>query len=238
LYVASELAVYYPGEPRFAPDLLAVRDVDTHPRDKWVVSAEGRGLDLVLEVIVAGDRAKDLQGNVTRYASLGVEEYFVYDRGRHRLLGWQQASPGVRSYSPIVPQGGRLHSAVLGLDLVLTPNRLRFRLGDQDLLTPAEIIDRLEAQLEEGAGALEVEALRSQEVEERATEDRRLRAEADARAAEADARAAEADARAAEADARAAEADARAAEDRRLRAEADARAAALQMELERLRRGG
>jgi hypothetical protein len=59
VYVSSELAVFYPGEPRFCPDVLAVRDVDPHPRTKWVVSDEGHGLDLVIEVHHEGDRTKD-----------------------------------------------------------------------------------------------------------------------------------------------------------------------------------
>ena len=45
VYVSSNLGIYYPGEARFAPDLLAVVDVEPHKREKWVVSAEGKGLD-------------------------------------------------------------------------------------------------------------------------------------------------------------------------------------------------
>jgi hypothetical protein len=43
IYLASELPVYYPDEAMFAPDLLAVLDVETHERDHWTVSHEGRG---------------------------------------------------------------------------------------------------------------------------------------------------------------------------------------------------
>lgn len=45
IYLAAELPIYYPAEPRFAPDLLAVLEAEDHLRDKWVVSAEGKGLD-------------------------------------------------------------------------------------------------------------------------------------------------------------------------------------------------
>ena len=41
--------MYYPGERMFSPDLIAVVDVDPHPRDHWSVSAEGRGLDVARE---------------------------------------------------------------------------------------------------------------------------------------------------------------------------------------------
>jgi hypothetical protein len=50
IYLSSELAIFYPGERRFAPDLLAVADVDPHERSSWVVAAEGKGLDFVLEI--------------------------------------------------------------------------------------------------------------------------------------------------------------------------------------------
>src|SRR4051794_33590048 len=59
VYLAAELPVYYPKAPRFAPDLLAVLDVDDHERTKWFVSAEGKGLDWVMEVHYGGDRKKD-----------------------------------------------------------------------------------------------------------------------------------------------------------------------------------
>lgn len=55
IYLAAELPVYYPAARRFAPDLLAVLDVEDQDRDRWVVSAEGRGLDWVMEVHVGGD---------------------------------------------------------------------------------------------------------------------------------------------------------------------------------------
>jgi aminoglycoside phosphotransferase family enzyme len=54
IYLSAELPLYYPAEPRLAPDLLAVLDVEDAERDKWVVSAEGKGLDWVLEVHVGG----------------------------------------------------------------------------------------------------------------------------------------------------------------------------------------
>jgi Uma2 family endonuclease len=80
VYLAAELPTYYPNEPRFAPDLFVVFDADDTVRDKWIVSAEGnKGLDWVLEVHVGGDRKKDAELNVARYARLGIPEYFLYD---------------------------------------------------------------------------------------------------------------------------------------------------------------
>ena len=64
LYVAAELAVYYPGQKSIQPDLIAVNDVETHPRSSWMVSREGKGPDLALEVHHQGNWRKDFVDNV------------------------------------------------------------------------------------------------------------------------------------------------------------------------------
>ncbi len=117
IYLSSELGVYYPGEPRFAPDVLAVTDVERNPRDRWVVSHEGKGLDLVIEVHVSGEWKKDFEANRKRYGRLGIPEYFLFDRIKDRLFGWRLPESTARVYEPIVPQLGRYASSVLGLEL-------------------------------------------------------------------------------------------------------------------------
>jgi Uma2 family endonuclease len=117
IYLAAELPTYYPAEPRFAPDLLAVLDAEDGERDKWVVSAEGKGLDRVLEIHVGGDRKKDAEHNVARYARLGIPEYFLYDRARNRLSAYRLASPDARTYEAIIPQQGVYESHILGVDI-------------------------------------------------------------------------------------------------------------------------
>jgi Uma2 family endonuclease len=145
VYVSSELGVYYPGQPRFAPDVLAVLDVDTHERDKWVVSHEGRGLDLVLEIHVSGDVKKDYEANRKRYAALGIPEHFLFDRTKGRLHGWRLAPAQARAYESIVPQAGFYKSGVLGLDLALELDRLRFYFGTAPLPESEDLVAKLEA---------------------------------------------------------------------------------------------
>jgi Uma2 family endonuclease len=142
VYLSSELPVYYPGEPMFAPDVIAVLDVDPHPRHKWVVAHEKRGIDFALEVLVHGGRDKDLERNVVFYARLGVPEYFVYDVLRARIIGYA-LTPGRADYQPIVPQEGRWASAVLGLDLAMADGRVRFFHGSAPLPEAEELIVRL-----------------------------------------------------------------------------------------------
>jgi len=169
VYLACELPVYYPGEPMFAPDVMAVVDVEPRSRMRWMVSAEGKGMDFALEVHVAGERRKDLERNVERYARLGIREYFVFDRGRLRLSGWR-LEEGRRVYRPILPQHGLYPSEALGLDLQVDDERLRFYIGGAALPEGPEMIARLEHMVER------VEASRA-ELEQQLVEEARLRAE-------------------------------------------------------------
>jgi Uma2 family endonuclease len=149
LYVASELPVYYPDEPRFAPDLLVVLEVEAYTRDKWVVQHEGRGLDFVLEVHVGGNRKKDAQRTVERYGRLGIPEYIVYDRKRQRLEGWRLAGPGARVYERMQAREGHFRSQVLGLELVVEQGRLRFYAGSLMLLEYEELVAQLHQENEQ-----------------------------------------------------------------------------------------
>jgi Uma2 family endonuclease len=139
VYIGMELPVYYPAERRFAPDVVAVRDVETHLRHKWVVSHEGKGLDWVLEIHVGGDRKKDAEYNVSRYARLGIPEYFIFDRARVQLLGYRLPRAGAREYMPMRPRKGRYISRRLGLELGLVEGRLRFYDGTGMLLDAEEM---------------------------------------------------------------------------------------------------
>ena len=174
VYLSAELPVYYPGQRWFAPDLIAVLDVEPGARDKWVVSAERKGLDLALEVTLRGDRRKDLVDNVERYAKLCIAEYFVLDLLSGRIIGYRLEG-GATTYTPIVPQTGRWSSMVLGLDLVLEEGRLRFFMGSAPLLEADELIGQLSSMVDglpakeaRLAEALEAEQQRADEAEQRA----------------------------------------------------------------------
>ena len=141
IYLAEEMAVLYPGEKPLSPDLLAVLDVEEPEEDErmsWVVADEGKGLNLVIEVVHKGDRTKDLVENVERYAALGIPEYFVYDRGAQQIHGFRLGAPGSTRYQPIVPQHGHFRSNVLGLDFAILGNALRFLVGEAELPGSAE----------------------------------------------------------------------------------------------------
>ncbi|MCY1018428.1 Uma2 family endonuclease [Pyxidicoccus sp. MSG2] len=174
VYLACELPVYYPDERRFAPDLLVVMDADSHVRDKWMVSAEGKGLDVVLEVHVGGLRKKDAVQNVERYARLGIPEYFIYDGGRQTLWGYRLASTKSRKYVPIKPVDGRLPSKRLGLEIQAEGDRLRFYENNVQIPESAELIDQLH-KLTEGLQRRAKKRVRSLKKEARLREDAQQR---------------------------------------------------------------
>lgn len=191
VYLACELPIYYPAERVFAPDLIAVLDVELKERACWSVSAEGKGIDLALEIVWGGSSRKDLEHNVTRYASLGIPEYFVFDRKRLRLRGFRLVAGSAR-YQAIVPQEGRLESAVLGLELGLEGERLRFFHGLAPLPETRELLARLgamvgdlEARIEEAEQRLDEEKQRLEDERRRADEEKQRADEAERKLAEA-----------------------------------------------------
>lgn len=167
IYISGELNVYYPDERRFSPDVFAVLEVEPHDRTSWVVSLEGKGLDLALEVHFHGDRDKDFRLNVERYARLGIAEYFIFDAAALRLHGHRLA-PGGRGYHPMVPQGGRFTSEVLGLDVAVEGSRLRFFHGAEPLPDADELIADLARRVEGLAQRHRSDAERAEAAERRA----------------------------------------------------------------------
>lgn len=152
VYLAEAMAVLYPGEVIVTPDILAVLDVappDDDPRLAWVVSDEGKGIDLVIEVLHHGNRNKDLVDNVERYARLGIPEYFVYDRLHQQIHGYRLPDASARRYRRIVPQFGRYSSGVLGLDMAIRGGNLRFLYGQAELPGTADLIGRLNSMVAE-----------------------------------------------------------------------------------------
>lgn len=177
VYLSSELPVYYPAEPMFAPDLIAVIDVESHARDKWVVEREEKGLDLVLEVHVASHRSKDLVRNVEWFARLGITEYFVYEPLQSRIRGWVLPDPSAKTYRPLLGQAGRFRSTVLGLDLGIEGETLRFFYGEAAVPETRELLMRANALVSDISSKYEAAIRRAEEVTRQLEEEARLRAE-------------------------------------------------------------
>lgn len=199
VFIGCELPVFYPGQPMFAPDLMAVMDVELHDRAHWTVSLEGKGPDFVLEILYLSHAGEDVPDNVRRYAELGIPEYFVFDRKRLRIRGYRLPTQGT-IYEPIEPQAGVYSSGVLGLELGLDHERLRFFQGSAPLPEYEELVARLDGLLDQLLARNDKEEHRAREAE------RRWAAETD-RAEEAERRLEEETARADEAEERLAAAE-------------------------------
>lgn len=188
IYIAGNLPIYYPGERMFSPDLIAVDGAEQRQRNSWIVDAEGgKGLDVAIEIVVRGERKKDLEVNVERYARFGIPEYYLFDRRHMTLAAWELE--GI-SYRRRVAQGGRFHSAILGLDLWLDGTRLRFSVGDAPVPFTDELIDRVtrlsnEAQerVERLETELAAEQRRREEEQKRREDEQKRREEAEAEVA-------------------------------------------------------
>jgi hypothetical protein len=78
-----------------------------------------------------------------------------------------------RTYVPVMPQGGRWRSEVLGLELAVEGRRLRFYNGNAPLLDGQEWIARLGAMVDEAARRAEDEARRAEDEARRAEDEAR-----------------------------------------------------------------
>ncbi|CAN93245.1 hypothetical protein sce3086 [Sorangium cellulosum So ce56] len=163
IYIGAEMKVYYPGEKGFTPDVIAVTDVDPTPRLCWMVSAEGKGIDLAIEVHYAGNWRKDFVDNVVRYATLGIREYFIYDIPRGHLKAHRLPPTGVRRYESIPSRAGRYRSEVLDLDLAVEAGRLRFYADTAELVTASELVGKLEGMIEAAEARIEQEQARAEQ---------------------------------------------------------------------------
>jgi len=81
VYVSGNLLMYYEkGNPSksVAPDVFVVFGVPKYDRPNYKIWEEGKGPDLVIEIVSNISWMKDLE-NVDLYRDMGVREYFMYD---------------------------------------------------------------------------------------------------------------------------------------------------------------
>ena len=202
VFVGGDMFLYYEeGNPAavVAPDVFVVLGApkrEEAPRLSYKLWEEPKGPDFVLEVLSRSTWAADLGEKRALYASLGVEEYWLYDpAGEHlasRLRGMRLAGGRYCDIVPMVPELGvrKVRSTVLGLDVgVDRTGAVRFcdpETGEV-LLSHAE--ERAAREAAEIRAAEEAEARRTESAareaaETRARQETTARKAADARVAE------------------------------------------------------
>lgn len=137
VYVSGNLFIYYTqGEPSdvIAPDVFVVFGVRKKKRPSYKVWEENnKAPDFVVEITSESTQEEDETTKPSKYASLGVTEYFQYDPEAQYL------NPNLKgfrlnlsnTYEPIqpdiLPDGTfSIHSKILNLDLRLIYDELRF----------------------------------------------------------------------------------------------------------------
>ncbi len=178
-----------PGERAFrGPDLFVVLGVEKRERKSWVVWQEGKGPDVVIELLSESTAKVDKGKKKRIYQNeLRVPEYFWYDPFSGELAGFK-LHEGV--YEPIAPdERGRLISRQLGLALVrwegvykdVEARWLRWETLEGELLpTPAEVAEEERRRAEEERRRAEEERRRAEEAQRQAEEERRRAEEAEA----------------------------------------------------------
>lgn len=135
-FVGANLMMYYEeGNPRrsVSPDVFVTLGVPSEPpRPIWKVWEEGKLADFVLEVTSKTTQGNDEGPKKRLYQRLRVSEYWQFDPTGDYLdpkLKGQRLGPDGQ-YAPIAleefEKGLLGHSAVLGLELRLEDDRLRF----------------------------------------------------------------------------------------------------------------
>ena len=189
---------------KIAPDVLVAFGLETRNRSSYFVWREGKPPDWVLEVASPGTQVEDRRTKPSRYAKIGVPEYWLFDpkgdvypRGTPRLQGFELVDGEYQPLESRLVDGERtIRSEVLGLDVRIDGELLRFR----DVATGKDIRHRFEieadekraeARAEREAARASREAARASRETARASREAAARSIAEARASAAEARIAE-----------------------------------------------
>ena len=180
VYVSGDLLIYHEeGNPgaRVAPDVFVVLGAAKQTYKLW---EEPKAPDFVMEVASPKTWQRDAESKRTLYAELGVREYWQFDpRGDFLSPPLQGLCLHEGVYHPLPARGVDgtrvLPSEVLGLDLRVEGDRLRFRdpVSGEDLRT-----------LEEAETARREEAAARRESEIRLAQEAAARRAAEARVSE------------------------------------------------------
>ncbi len=181
VYVSGDILMYYvEGDPRksVSPDVLVSFGLGKKLRQTYLVWMEGKPPDFTMEFSSKTTYDRDLGHKMRLYASLGVQDYFLYDaEGLYLpspLMGCTLVD-GV--YVPLSNDtDGGLHSDVLGLDFHVSDVGLGLydSAADAWLQTPAESATARAEQETERANTAETRA--EQETERANTAEARAEA--------------------------------------------------------------
>ena len=188
VYISGDIMMYYvQGSPRksISPDVLVSFGIGMKERRTYLVWEEGKVPEFVMEFSSKNTYQNDLTGKMDIYASLKIQDYFLYDaEGLYLpspLMGYELVDGIYVEVSP--DENGGFRSSSLGLDFHLRDEGL----GIYDPVANEWVQTRAEA---EAIRADTAEARTAQEVTRADTAEARTAQEA-TRADTAEARAAQ-----------------------------------------------
>ncbi len=147
VYVSGNLLIYdVPGKTRrsISPDVMVVFGIEKKMRRTYKIWEEGKPPDFVMEVTSRSTYKNDLRKKKSRYAHIGVQEYFLYDPERSylsdSLIGFRLNEDGKYDEIPS-SQDNRIPSAVLGIEFSIQDDDVGLYnpTSGEWLQTPAEM---------------------------------------------------------------------------------------------------
>ena len=172
VYISGDILIYYiEGDPRksISPDVLVCFDINPKLRRTYKTWEEGKAPDFVMEFSSESTYKKDLNEKMDVYASLEIQEYFLYDAEDKYLpfplMGFTLVD-GDYVAIPTDDQRG-IHSSVLGLDFRLQDGEIRIYdpIANRWVLTRAERTEIAEALAEQEAARAENAEARAETAE-------------------------------------------------------------------------
>lgn len=174
IYVAADMFLYYEEGNRYAnktPDVMVIKGVGNYERRTFKTWEENAVPCLIVEVSSKSTMVDDLVTKSTLYASLGVQEYFIFDPLREyvgtALLGFRLEQ---HEYVPLAPdQAGRFWSEELGL--LLHPEGDILRITDPQTGKPLPSLGEAIIWAEQESQRAEQERQRAEQERQRAEQE-------------------------------------------------------------------
>jgi Uma2 family endonuclease len=184
VYVIGNIFLYYrEGNPKAhkAPDVMVVKNVGKHDRRSFKVWEEKAMPSVIFEVTSKETKSEDTVSKPSLYASLGIQEYYLFDPLHEYLdqqfLGYQL----VDGEYVLIPSNEDGEFFSTELHLVLRPEGKFLRVVDPSNGLSVPNLDEAVEMAEQEAQRAQQEAQRAQQEAQRAdaaeAENARLRAE-------------------------------------------------------------
>jgi Uma2 family endonuclease len=126
-----------PKEYPVAPDLAVIKGIPFQHTRSWALASGDPPPHVVFEILSEETWKKDVREKPSKYASMGVQEYFAYDpleppirRGAPRLMGWRLDAQRREMVEMLPNSEGWLWSEQL--ESWLVPDGAYLRLYDRD----------------------------------------------------------------------------------------------------------